>query len=106
MSEVHPLSGADLRGADLTGCNIYGISTWDVQLDDTKQINLTIPCPNEPAITVDNLEVDQFIYLFLNNRKIRQVFDTITSKVVLILVRFTSEGKGLTRIFADLNKAA
>ena len=35
----------------------------------------------------------QFIYLLLNNEKIRQVIDTITSKVVLILGRFTPERK-------------
>jgi hypothetical protein len=37
--------------------------------------------------------VAQFIYLLLNNQKIRQVIDTITSKVVLILGRFTEERK-------------
>jgi hypothetical protein len=42
-------------------------------------------------IQVDNLEVAQFIYLLLNNQKIRHVIDTITSQVVLILGRFTSE---------------
>jgi hypothetical protein len=44
---------------------------------------------------VDNLEVAQFIYLLLNNEKIRSVIDTITSKVVLILGRFTSERKAV-----------
>jgi hypothetical protein len=42
---------------------------------------------------VDNLEVAQFIYLLLNNQKIRRVIDTITSKVVLILGRFSPERK-------------
>ncbi len=44
---------------------------------------------------VDNLEVAQFIYLLLNNEDIRQVIDTITSKVVLILGRFTPERKAV-----------
>jgi hypothetical protein len=44
---------------------------------------------------VDNLEVAQFIYLLLNNKKIRNVIDTITSKVVLILGRFTPERKAI-----------
>ncbi len=47
----------------------------------------------ESPIQVDNLEVAQFIYLLLNNQKIRSVIDTITSKVVLILGRFTPERK-------------
>jgi hypothetical protein len=42
---------------------------------------------------VDNIEVAQFIYLLLNNTKIRSVIDTVTSKVVLILGRFTPERK-------------
>ena len=44
---------------------------------------------------MDNLEVAQFIYLLLNNEKIRDVIDTITSKVVLILGRFTPERKAV-----------
>ena len=46
-------------------------------------------------ITVDNLEVAQFIYLLLHNENIRQVIDTITSKAVLILGRFTPERKAV-----------
>jgi hypothetical protein len=48
---------------------------------------------NEPEITVDNIEVAQFIYLLLHNEKVRDVIDTITSKAVLILGRFTNEHK-------------
>jgi hypothetical protein len=44
---------------------------------------------DKPEITVDNIKVAQFIYLFLNNKEIRDVIDTITSKAVLILGRFT-----------------
>lgn len=48
---------------------------------------------DEPDIAVDDIEVAQFIYLLLNNQKIRHIIDTITSKVVLILGRFVSERK-------------
>jgi hypothetical protein len=41
------------------------------------------------------MEVAQFIYLLLNNEKIRQVVETITSKAVLILGRFTPERKAV-----------
>jgi hypothetical protein len=97
------LTGANLRGAalldieftgaDLTGCRIYGISAWGLKLERTKQQNLVITKENEPEITVDNIEVAQFIYLMLNNEKVRDVIDTITSKAVLILGRFTDERK-------------
>ena len=87
------LIDTDFSGADLTGCRIYGVSAWSLKLEGAKQQNLVITGHDEPAITVDNIEVAQFIYLMLNNQKIRNVIDTITSKVVLILGRFTQERK-------------
>jgi hypothetical protein len=88
------LVDADITNADLTRCRIYGVSAWGVKLsDETKQRNLIITGTDEPEITVDNIEVAQFIYLMLNNQKIRQVIDTITSKAVLILGRFADERK-------------
>jgi hypothetical protein len=102
------LSGANLSGADLvavslvgsnceraifTGSRIYGVSVWDVALAGTDERNLIITPEGDPVITVDNLEVAQFIYLLLNNERIRHVIDTVTSKVVLILGRFTQHRK-------------
>ena len=83
----------NLNKADLTGCYVYGLSVWDVQLRGAIQKDLVITPDYDPTITVDNLEVAQFIYLLLNNEQIRHVIDTITSKVVLILGRFTPERK-------------
>jgi hypothetical protein len=86
---------ADLTSANLTGCRVYGVSAWELKLsEETTQQNLIItPGLDEPEITVDNIEVAQFIYLLLHNQKIRDVIDTITSKAVLILGRFTPERK-------------
>src|SRR5438552_2320390 len=60
-----PLLRADLTGADLTGCRIYGVSAWNLKLAGAKQQNLVITPGYEPAITVDNIEVAQFVYLLL-----------------------------------------
>src|SRR5205823_4994351 len=79
--------------ATLTDCIVYGVSTWYVELQEAEQNNLVITDISQPTITVDNLEVAQFIYLLLRNQKIRDVIDTITSKVVLILGRFTPDRK-------------
>src|SRR5262249_34424321 len=59
------LVDTDLRDADLTGCFVYGVSAWGLKLEGAKQQNLIITnlVENEPEITVDNLEVAQFIYL-------------------------------------------
>ena len=87
------LIDVNLENATLTGCRIHGISAWKVDLIGARQDNLIITDDDEPTITVDNLEIAQFIYLLLNNKKIRDVIDTIASKVVLILGRFTAERK-------------
>ncbi len=87
------LVGTNLKEANLTDCKVYGISAWNVKLEGAIQSNLVITPRGESPIQVDNLEVAQFIYLLLNNQKIRSVIDTITSKVVLILGRFTPDRK-------------
>jgi hypothetical protein len=97
------LCGANLRGAriirtklnevDFTGAKVYGISVWDVPTFIAKQENLNISREGEVEITVDNIEVAQFLHLLLNNEKVRNMIDAITTKVVLILGRFTPERK-------------
>jgi hypothetical protein len=90
------LVSTNFTDADLTGCWVYGVSAWRLKLDSrTKQQDLVITPPDEPAITVDDIEVAQFVYLLLHNQKIRKVIDTITSKAVLILGRFTDERKAV-----------
>jgi uncharacterized protein YjbI with pentapeptide repeats len=79
----------DFTNATITGCRTYGASAWNVTLMGTVQHNLVITKEGEPVVTVDDLEVGQFICLILNNTKIRNVINTITSKGVLILGRFS-----------------
>ena len=115
------LTGADFRDADLrqaslvettikdaifTGCAVYGISVWNLQGEPKDQSNLNIISDiyykREPAITVDNLEVAQFVYLLLHHEKLRDVINTITSKAVLILGRFGERKKYLKAIAQEL----
>jgi uncharacterized protein YjbI with pentapeptide repeats len=89
------LVDTDLTGANLHGCRVYGASVWNVKTAEAEQHDLVITREKESSITVDNLNLAQFIYLMLNNTEIRDVIDTITSKVVLILGRFTAERKAV-----------
>ena len=93
-------SGTDLQGAKLNDCIVYGVSVWDVDLEEAEQSNLVITI-GEPFVTVDNLEVAQFIHLLLKSEKIRNVIDTITSKSVLILGRFTKKRKEVLNAIRD-----
>jgi uncharacterized protein YjbI with pentapeptide repeats len=52
----------NLERATLNGCKIYGTSAWNLKLYGAKQNGLIITPINKPTITVDNLEVAQFIY--------------------------------------------
>ncbi len=88
------LISVDLKYATIIDCRVYGISVWNVMLEGTIQSELCICDDYEISIiTVDDLEVAQFIYVLKNNQRVRKVIDTITSKAVLILGRFTPERK-------------
>jgi uncharacterized protein YjbI with pentapeptide repeats len=79
---------ARIDNAIISNSNIYGISVWGLEGEFKEQNGLIITPPGESAITVDNIKVAQFIYLILNNKEIRDVLNTLTSKTVLILGRF------------------
>ena len=66
---------------------------------------MLITAEDEPAVTVDSIEVAQFVYLLLNNENIRDVIDTVGKKGVLLLGRFT-EGRivVLERLRDELRK--
>jgi len=87
------LAAVDLEGATLSGCHVYACSIWNMRGVPAEQVNIAITPKSEPIITVDNIEIAQFIYLLVKNPKIREVIDAITSKVVLILGRFTPDRK-------------
>lgn len=90
-----------LAGADLSGASVYGISAWDLDTDSTTVQRDLVLTPSARAlgrtdgegVFVDDLEVAQFIYLMLNNAKIRNVMNTVGNKGVLILGRFSPDRK-------------
>jgi len=86
---------ADLTQAQLTESLVYGTSAWNAALDGAAQYGLIVTGPEQPRVTVDHLEMAQFVSLVLNNQNIRNALDTLTSKLVLILGRFTSERKAV-----------
>jgi len=85
------------------GCTASQHGTWirKVRFSEISFLHLKV----KPTLAVDNLELAQFTYLLLNNKKIRHFIDTVTSKAVLILGRFTPERKRvLNAIRNDLRK--
>jgi uncharacterized protein YjbI with pentapeptide repeats len=92
---------SSLRDADISRCAIYGISAWGLDLEGTVQANLVITRPGQSMISVDNLEIAQFLYLLLNNKKIRDAIDNIASKLVLVLGRFTEHRKRVLELIRE-----
>jgi hypothetical protein len=84
---------ATLERARLTGSRVYGVSVWKATFNGAEQSDLVITPKDESVITVDNLQVAQFIYLMTKNQQIREAIDTITSKVVVILGNFSEDRK-------------
>ena len=83
-------------GATLTGAQVYGVSAWGLDLSKVRdQTGLHITPEGRAGLTVDNLELAQFVYLMVHNEKIRGIIDTIGRKAVLILGRFYGERKAV-----------
>ena len=110
------LDRANLENCKVYGCSVWNVSlegtnqhdllVWRGHFDEACDLN-DIAGPDalyalkdefpldylvelaEPSITVDNLMIAQFLYVILNNESIRDVLETITSKAVLILGRFS-----------------
>jgi len=91
--------------ANLDSCSVYGISVWNANLKGATQSNLVVTYPDiVPTITVDNLEVAQFVHLLLNNDKIRDVINTVGKKAVLILGQFTERKNILDALRYELRE--
>jgi hypothetical protein len=95
------LIGADLEGCRLDGAQVYGVAAWDLQGEPRSSKNLVVTPYGSPAITSDDIRVAQFLYLLINNPEIRNVLDTVTRKVVLILGRFKPERKAILDALRD-----
>ncbi|CAK8714789.1 hypothetical protein GMJAKD_04060 [Candidatus Electrothrix aarhusensis] len=95
------LVAADLTDVELRDAKVYGISAWDLRLNNCCQSGLVVTHPEASSVTVADLDLAQFIYLLLNNQRLRDVINTITSKVVLILGRFSDERKPVLDALRD-----
>ena len=100
LSNSH-LVGANINNARISKSNVYGVNIWDLEGEFKEQRDLVITPNDHSPITVDNIKVAQFVYLILNNKEIRDVINTLTSKTVLILGRFTPERKAILDALRD-----
>jgi uncharacterized protein YjbI with pentapeptide repeats len=84
---------ADLSEAEISECYVYGISAWKINTKDADQRELVITPDGESSITVDNLRMAQFLYMVLENDRIRDFIDASGKKIALILGRFSNKDR-------------
>lgn len=80
---------ASFNNCSFRSCDITGVSTWNISYDEATKFSSLFA----GGFQLDSLEVAQFINLLQDNKKFRNVIDTVTTKVVLILGRFGEETK-------------
>ncbi|MCE9622201.1 MAG: pentapeptide repeat-containing protein [Actinomycetia bacterium] len=102
------LIGANVEGVDLSGSSVYGINVWSVQgvPSDSTELSISVPFrgistarivdgrvmrPTFNAVTVDNLQLAQFVHYLLSTTELGSLIDLLNSRVVLILGRFTGD---------------
>ena len=83
------LIGASVDAAKVSESKVYGVNVWDLVGEFGEQEDLIVTRSDQPIITVDSIKIAQFIYLILNNEEIQNAINTFTSKLVLILGRFS-----------------
>ena len=91
--EMSSFNETNIENSTIINCKIFGISVWELHGFPKKLSDLIITRENESTITVDSLQIPQFLYLLLNNKNLRDIINTTSSKVVLILGRFSPERK-------------
>ena len=103
------LVGALFRVNEITETVVYGIAVWDlVTSDEMKQSKLVIEKTYEfysdliqqgkIPMTVDDIELAQFVYYLNDHKKMRDTLNILNDKGVLLLGRF--KDGGLERLYS------
>lgn len=88
------LAEAEVDGATLSGCQLYGAGIWGLRGTPKRESGLVVQAAEDsPALTVDDLESAQFLFVLLDNPRIAEAIDALSNRTVLILGRFTPAQK-------------
>jgi len=89
------LVASNFQNANLSGCRIHGAFTWNVKLQDARQLDIVVTPPGESVVTVDGLEAAQSVSLLLHNRQLHDMLDPAASRFALIVGSFASDRKNI-----------
>jgi uncharacterized protein YjbI with pentapeptide repeats len=91
----------NLTDADLGSSRVYGVSVWDTIGCPRDEKNLIVTSPGDASLSTDSLALAQFLYFLIRNENAREMIDTLTTKVVLILGNFKKENKDTLEAIRD-----
>ena len=80
---------------------MFGVSVWNVNLSGAVQTDLRLDIGGGNEIKTDSIEMAIVLHLLIAGGGVRQMIDTFTSKVALILGRFTPERKPVLNALQD-----
>jgi uncharacterized protein YjbI with pentapeptide repeats len=82
----------DLRGANLTDVHVFGVSAWSVKTDGSTRQDLIVginQAGSDAPLRAHDLHTAQLLALMLDGTGVRQVLDSVSSKLVLVLGSFS-----------------
>ena len=86
-----------VEGADFSNCEVYGISVWDLVGTLAGEDNLRI----SSNLRIDSLNLAQLINYLSRHEHARDLIDTISHRMVLILGNFKENNKAVLDAIAD-----
>jgi Pentapeptide repeats (8 copies) len=97
------LVGADFRVHEISETVVYGVSAWDLTIDEnsaqnklmvekTYDLYSDLIARQIVPVTVDNIELAEFIYFLTNYKRIRDAINILNDRGVLLLGRFRNGG--------------
>jgi len=110
------LTGAFLRGAQMSNavllrtiveganfgyCEVHGISVWDLVGTLAGEDNLLVSPPGAPNLRTDSLNLAQLIYYLSRHEHARELIDTVSYRMILILGNFKEGRKAVLDAIAD-----
>jgi hypothetical protein len=84
-----------VEGTDLAYSDVYGISVWGIRGTPADQTALLVTPPEERNLRTDSLALAQLIYFLIQNEHARDLIDTVTYRLVLVLGNFKDERKAV-----------
>jgi hypothetical protein len=92
----------NVEGADFGYCDVYGISVWDLVGKAADETSLLVTPPGTPNLRTDSLPLAQLMYHLSRHEHARDLIDTVSHRIVLVLGNFKKERKAVLDAIGDV----